>query len=193
MDKKRNGTPATRRPTNQQHATRNRQASSRGRASASRTRTAPTRTRAHQSKPSLPRIPLAVAALVALAVVTGIATTTFLSQPASNAEAPSSSSRTAYVSPYDFSGLALSGDRMTYTENGVQKSQVGIDVSELQGSINWPAVKKRRHLVCVRARRVSRHHRRRVVHRQHVRGKPQQRRRSRPASWHVFLLAGNQR
>lgn len=30
---------------------------------------------------------------------------------------------------------------MTYTENGVQKSQVGIDVSELQGSINWPAVK----------------------------------------------------
>lgn len=141
MDKKRNSTPATRRPTNQQHAARNRQASSRGRASASRTRTAPTRTRAHQSKPSLPRIPLAVAALVALAVVTGIATTTFLSQPASNAEAPSSSSRTAYVSPYDFSGLALSGDRMTYTENGVQKSQVGIDVSELQGSINWPAVK----------------------------------------------------
>lgn len=119
MDKKRNSTPATRRPTHQQHAARNRQASSRGRASASRTCTR-TRARAHQPKPSLPRIPLAVAALVALAVVTGIATTTFLSQPASNAEAPSSSSRTAYVSPYDFSGLALSGDRMTYTENGVQ-------------------------------------------------------------------------
>lgn len=141
MDKKRNGTPATRRSTNHQHAARNRQASSRVRAGASRKHAAPARTRAHQSKPSLPRIPLAVAALAAIAIVAGIVTTTFLSQPASNAEAPSSSSRTAYVSPYDFSGLALSGDRMTYTENGVQKSQVGIDVSELQGTINWQSVK----------------------------------------------------
>lgn len=141
MDKKRNGTPATRRPTNHQHAARNRQASSRVRAGASRKHAAPARTRAHQSKPSLPRIQLAVAALAAIAIVAGIVTTTFLSQPASNAKAPSSSSRTAYVSPYDFSGLALSGDRMTYTENGVQKSQVGIDVSELQGTINWQSVK----------------------------------------------------
>lgn len=45
-----------------------------------------------------------------------------------------------YVSPYDFSGLVAEGDRFTYTEGGQIKSQVGVDVSDHQGAIDWQAV-----------------------------------------------------
>lgn len=51
------------------------------------------------------------------------------------------SAQNAYVSPYDWdAGLTRTGDRLAYTENGVAKSQVGVDVSEHQGAIDWNAV-----------------------------------------------------
>lgn len=45
-----------------------------------------------------------------------------------------------YVSPYDWTGLSRTGDFMSYTEDGQKKSQVGVDVSEHQGAIDWWAV-----------------------------------------------------
>lgn len=116
------------------------QATSRAHSSASK-RTNRQNTHTPQPKRPLPRAPFVIAVLAALAVIAGAATTAFLNQPATSSESASSSSRAAYVSPYDFTGLDSQGDRMTYSENGVQKSQVGIDVSELQGSVNWQAVK----------------------------------------------------
>ena len=46
----------------------------------------------------------------------------------------------AYVSPYDWSGLERSGDRLAFRENGEVRSQLGVDVSDHQGSIDWSAV-----------------------------------------------------
>ena len=47
-----------------------------------------------------------------------------------------------YVSPYDWeSNLSVEGDRYSYSEDGEQKSLLGIDVSDHQNSINWAAVK----------------------------------------------------
>lgn len=46
----------------------------------------------------------------------------------------------AYVSPYDWSGLAKENSRFTYSEGGKIRSLAGIDVSEHQGSIDWNAV-----------------------------------------------------
>ena len=47
-----------------------------------------------------------------------------------------------FVSPYDWSGLKANGDRLSYTEHGWKKSQVGIDVSTHQGAIDWKAVSR---------------------------------------------------
>lgn len=88
---------------------------------------------------SLPRLPLMIAALVAVAVIAGFATTTFLNKETPHSESAKSATA-AYVSPYDFSGLSNQNGRMTYSENGVQKSQLGVDVSEHQGTIDWDAV-----------------------------------------------------
>lgn len=49
----------------------------------------------------------------------------------------------AYVSPYDWASLERSGeqgDRLAYREDGEVRSQLGIDVSDHQGSIDWNAV-----------------------------------------------------
>ena len=46
----------------------------------------------------------------------------------------------AYVSPYDWSGLERSGDRLAFRENGEVRSQFGVDVSDHQGAIDWSAV-----------------------------------------------------
>ena len=46
----------------------------------------------------------------------------------------------AYVSPYDWAGLSHDGDRLTYSEGGETRSQVGVDVSDHQGDIDWQAV-----------------------------------------------------
>lgn len=52
-------------------------------------------------------------------------------------QAPSAS---AYVSPYDWSGLAEENGRFAYAEDGETRSLTGIDVSEHQGAIDWNAV-----------------------------------------------------
>lgn len=50
------------------------------------------------------------------------------------------SSDTGYVSPYDWAGLEHTGDRIAYYEEGILRSQTGIDVSSHQGTIDWQAV-----------------------------------------------------
>ncbi len=62
----------------------------------------------------------------------------FLNTPAATvkmAKTPATSS-----APYDLDGFEWVDGRMTYTENGTVKSQIGIDVSEHQGYIDWDAV-----------------------------------------------------
>ncbi len=46
----------------------------------------------------------------------------------------------AYQSPYDWSGLKRTNDRLAYYENGELRSEQGIDVSAHQGVIDWNAV-----------------------------------------------------
>ena len=46
----------------------------------------------------------------------------------------------AYVSPYDWEGLVLSGDRLALYEGDELLSQTGVDVSDHQGTIDWQAV-----------------------------------------------------
>lgn len=53
----------------------------------------------------------------------------------SNTTAPA-----GYVSPYNWSGLERTGDRLSYYEGGELRSQLGVDVSSHQGSIDWQAV-----------------------------------------------------
>lgn len=49
-------------------------------------------------------------------------------------------STSAYVSPYDWTGLEAKGDRLSYSENGEIRSDLGVDVSSHQGAIDWQAV-----------------------------------------------------
>ena len=46
----------------------------------------------------------------------------------------------AYASPYDWTKLELSGDRLSYVVDGEVKSRIGVDVSENQHEIDWNAV-----------------------------------------------------
>lgn len=46
----------------------------------------------------------------------------------------------AYVSPYDWAGLQRTGDRFAYYEDDALRSQLGVDVSDHQGSVDWNAV-----------------------------------------------------
>lgn len=50
------------------------------------------------------------------------------------------SASSSYTSPYNWAGLTRENDRLTYSENGTVKSQVGVDVSDYQGAIDWQAV-----------------------------------------------------
>lgn len=54
--------------------------------------------------------------------------------------APVETATPAYVSPYDWAGLSRDGDRLTYSEDGETRSQVGVDVSDHQGEVDWQAV-----------------------------------------------------
>ena len=45
-----------------------------------------------------------------------------------------------YVSPYDWNGLTANGDRLAYYEGGALCSDLGVDVSDHQGDIDWQAV-----------------------------------------------------
>lgn len=58
-------------------------------------------------------------------------------QIASNADAELLA---AFESPYDWDGLVDEGGRLAYYEDGELASQLGIDVSEHQGWIDWNAV-----------------------------------------------------
>ncbi len=73
-----------------------------------------------------------------LGSLASLAMSTFLNTPATTvkmAKTPATSS-----APYDLDGFEWVDGRMTYTENGTVKSQIGIDVSEHQGYIDWDAV-----------------------------------------------------
>lgn len=99
----------------------------------------PTRRSSHGAASREPesRTPLRiVVGLVALAIVAGIfGLLSARCSPSGDVAAP-----TGYVSPYDWSGLERSGDRLAYYEDGVLNSRFGIDVSDHQGSIDWNAV-----------------------------------------------------
>lgn len=135
-----NRTPQTRRAATRPGATAATRRAATQRGASSRPRSGKT-ARKQQVRPSFARLPLVVAALAAIGIIAAVATTSLLNGPASDQTPATSASRAAYVSPYDFSGLSTQGDRMAYSEGGVQKSQVGVDVSEHQGPINWQAVK----------------------------------------------------
>lgn len=81
--------------------------------------------------------PVVVGALIVIAICLFVALFSAIGQ-CSTDEPPASDA--PYVSPYDFSGLTLEGDRFSYAEDGVVKSQVGVDVSDHQGAIDWQAV-----------------------------------------------------
>lgn len=84
-----------------------------------------------RTPPALIAGAVALAALVILAAV-GLAL--------ERCAAPTESVPAPYVSPYDWSGLALEGDRLSYAEDGEARSQLGVDVSDHQGAIDWQAV-----------------------------------------------------
>lgn len=71
--------------------------------------------------------------LCALALACAFGALAGCSQPADDAERP-------YVSPYDWSSLVRDGDRMAYAPNGEVRSRLGVDVSDHQEAIDWPAV-----------------------------------------------------
>lgn len=84
------------------------------------------------------RLTKRMAALVgAVVLVSALAVLASCSSPAISENAPTA---TPYVSPYDWTGLVREGDRLTYSENGEVRSQVGVDVSDHQGAIDWQAV-----------------------------------------------------
>lgn len=90
------------------------------------------------------RKPFVILALALALVVVGVsacnATSALLNGPSQEETSRSANTKQPYVSPYDFSGLSQQNGRFSYSENGVEKSQTGIDVSEMQGTIDWEQV-----------------------------------------------------
>lgn len=116
----------------------------RKRSHASTRRTSPGNAWAGHSKAQARKSPLpaiiALVALVLLGVAAANVTSSLLNQPLQTTTTKTSA-KAPYVSPYDFSGLAFdAAGRPTYSEGGVLKSQLGVDVSEYQGEIDWDAV-----------------------------------------------------
>lgn len=89
-------------------------------------------------------VAVVLVALLCLGGISASLTSCFLNgQPSSNSantQQEPAESAPVYVSPYNFSNLTRTNGRLAYVENGVKKSQVGVDVSEFQGSINWNQV-----------------------------------------------------
>lgn len=81
--------------------------------------------------------PLAGVLLVMLAGLLFVGTLVGLGQCTAPESAPKNAE---YVSPYDWSSLERTGDRLAYRPGGSLKSQVGVDVSDHQGFIDWNAV-----------------------------------------------------
>ena len=73
---------------------------------------------------------IGIAALICLLVVLGRCGTF-----AADESAP-----IPYASPYDWTALERTADRLAYVEDGEVRSQLGVDVSEHQGAIDWQAV-----------------------------------------------------
>lgn len=82
-------------------------------------------------------IPHTFARLVAVVAAALLALAPVALTGCSNSSVPNTP---AYVSPYDWSGLTYTGNRLTYSEGGQVRSQLGIDVSDHQGTIDWQAV-----------------------------------------------------
>lgn len=82
---------------------------------------------------------IAIVLLAALGIGACNAMTNWLNTPAKKNTRSTTSD--VYESPYDFAGFAYDANgRLTYSENGILMSKAGIDVSEYQGAIDWPAV-----------------------------------------------------
>lgn len=79
-------------------------------------------------------------ALIVVGVSACNATSALLNGSSQEETSRSANTKQPYVSPYDFSGLSQQNGRFSYSENGVGKSQTGIDVSEMQGVIDWEQV-----------------------------------------------------
>lgn len=90
------------------------------------------------------RKPFVILAFVLVLIVLGVsacnATSALLNGSSQEETSRSANAKQPYVSPYDFSGLSQQNGRFSYSENGVEKSQTGIDVSEMQGAIDWEQV-----------------------------------------------------
>ena len=91
------------------------------------------RPRPVQRRASSRRVLVGLFALALLALAAGLLAGRYAGTP--HAAAPA-----AYVSPYDWTGLERNGDRLAYYEDGVLRSDLGVDVSSHQGAIDWPAV-----------------------------------------------------
>ena len=82
---------------------------------------------------------IAIVLLAALGIGACNAMSNWLNTPAKKNTRSTTSE--VYESPYDFAGFAYDANgRLTYSENGILMSKAGIDVSEYQGAIDWPAV-----------------------------------------------------
>ena len=82
---------------------------------------------------------IAVILLTALGIGACNAMSNWLNTPAKKNTRSATSE--VYESPYDFAGFTYDANgRLTYSENGIVMSKAGIDVSEYQGDIDWPAV-----------------------------------------------------
>ena len=77
---------------------------------------------------------------IGLVVLAGLAFVAMLLNLDRCSETATVASPATYVSPYDWSELEHHGDRLAYYEHGTLKSQVGVDVSDHQGAIDWQAV-----------------------------------------------------
>ncbi len=83
---------------------------------------------------------IALSALAVFAILVAVITTNITQCQSSNLSTAATPNVTVYESPYDWDGMTEQNGRFVYSENGEVKSQLGIDVSELQGSIDWNAV-----------------------------------------------------
>lgn len=81
------------------------------------------------------RKPFVILAFALALIVVGVsacnATSALLNGSSQEETSRSANTKQPYVSPYDFSGLSQQNGRFSYSENGVEKSQTGIDVSEM--------------------------------------------------------------
>lgn len=84
----------------------------------------------------------AVVGALALALMFAIGVAAALQQcsPTADAGGAAATSANASANPYNPAGFSTENGRITYSENGQAKSQLGVDVSEHQGSIDWKAV-----------------------------------------------------